>query len=123
MTSLCISPSSHPTPISSAATPKIQFAQHLDGGLYLIKFSLDIEVNLLRKIDIIHSVVRPTPNITQEHYGSIAVGLGQRFTPVVNSIAQCRRESVVREAPKTRQHFLAMSDSLASLVKNRFARL
>ena len=74
--------SSHPAPISSAATPKIQFAQHLDGGLHLFKFSLDIEVNLLRKIDIIHSIVQPTPNITQQHYGSIAVALGQRFAPV-----------------------------------------
>jgi hypothetical protein len=82
MNSLCISPSCHSTPISSAATPKIQFAQHLDGGFHLFKFSLDIEVNLLRKIDILHSIVQPTPNITQEYYGSIAVALGQRFGPV-----------------------------------------
>src|SRR5712671_2148453 len=32
MNSLCILMSSQPAPISSAATPKIQFGQHLDGG-------------------------------------------------------------------------------------------
>ena len=61
--------------ISSAAPPNIEFAQHVNGCLYLFKFSLGIEVNSRRKIHIFHVIVQPTPNITQEHYGSIAVVL------------------------------------------------
>jgi len=68
--------------MSSAAPPKIQFAQHANGCLYLFKFSLDIEANFSRKIDILHFIVQPTPNITQQHYGSIAVVLRQWFAPV-----------------------------------------
>jgi len=68
--------------MSSAASPNIQFAQRVDGCLYLFKFSLGIEVNFFRKIDILHFVVLPMPNITQQHYRSIAVVLRQRFAPV-----------------------------------------
>ena len=68
--------------MSSAASPNIQFAQRVDGCLYLFKFSLGIEDIFFRKINILHFVVQPRPNITQQHYGSIATVLCERFAPV-----------------------------------------
>ena len=61
--------------ISSVASPNTQFAQHVNGCLYLFKLALGIEVNFLRKVDIFHFIVQPTPNITQQHDGSVTVVL------------------------------------------------